>query len=218
MIEGTLEALGADGVFTGWLRDSDDPDPALLEVRFRGHRVASAAARGFRPQLLQSGHGHGHYGFAARLLQALPPGPAPFELFLPRRGQSIHVGLMVPALAPPAPAAVEALLAPAQSWQVADVCRHPHALGLAAARAAMGTARFVDVTFRFALNRWPSKPEAAVYSRALAPADSAGATTEEDFLVELLTSRERADLGTALPGPWDALYPFTAAQPAGAPA
>jgi hypothetical protein len=215
VIEGTLEQLSEHGIFAGWLRDSDDPDPALLEIRLRGQTMARTAARAFRPDLLASGHGHGHFGFAARLLQTLPAGPATFELFLPRRGQSISVGLVVPAAAPPARAAVESLLGAVPAWRVADICAIPGALGLAAARATMGTARFVDVTFQFALNRWPSKPEATVYIHALEGLAHGGGpgprTTEEEFLVELLNDRERADIGPAIRSPWDALYPYTAA-------
>ena len=93
MIEGTLESLAPDGVFSGWLRDTQDSAPTPLEIRHRGRTVAQAAALAFRPDLLATGHGHGHYGFAARSRHALPPGPADFELFLPRRDQSIRVRL-----------------------------------------------------------------------------------------------------------------------------
>ena len=205
MIEGTLESLAPNGVFTGWLRDTQDSAPAKLEIRHRGRAVAQAAALAFRPELVATGHGHGHYGFAARLIHAVASGPADFELFLPRRDQSIRVRLSVPELVPPLRARVEQLLVEPPTWTVADVCRAPHCLNLAAERAAMGTPRFVDVTFHFALNRWPADDEASVYVRAL---DAEG-TGEADFLVELLTSRERADLDPALPSPWDPLFPYT---------
>jgi hypothetical protein len=207
VIEGTLESLAPEGVFTGWLRDSRDRAPARLEIRHLGRTVAQAAALAFRPDLLATGHGHGHYGFAARLIHAVAPGPADFELFLPSRDQSIRVRLSVPELSPPHRARVEQLLVEPPAWAVADLCRAPHCLNLAAERAAMGTPRFVDVTFRFALNRWPVDEEASVYIRAL---DEDGAA-ETEFLLELLTSRERADLGAALPSPWDPLFPYTRA-------
>jgi hypothetical protein len=57
------------------------------------------------------------------------------------------------------------------------------------------------------LNRWPGDEEASVYIRAL---DKEG-TLETDFLLELLSSRERADLDPALPSPWDPLFPFIGA-------
>lgn len=207
MIEGTLESLAPDGIFTGWLRDTQDSAPALLEIRHRGATVAQAAALAFRPDLLATGHGHGHYGFAARLRHALPPGPADFELFLPRRDQSIRVRLPVPELPRPHPARVEQLLVEPPAWTAADFCRVPQCLDLAAERAAMGTPRFVDVSFRFALNRWPADEEASVYVRAI---DAEG-TGETAFLLELLNSRERADLDAGLPSPWDPLFPYTRA-------
>jgi hypothetical protein len=178
-----------------------------LEIRHRNRPVAEAAALAFRPDLLAAGHGHGHYGFAARLRHALAPGATDFELFLPRRDQSIRVRLAVPVLSPPHPAGVEQLVVDPPTWTVADLCRAPRCLHLAAERAAMGTRRFVDVTFQFALHRWPGDAEASVYIRAL---DEEG-TGEADFLLELLTSRERADLAPALPSPWDPLFPFTRA-------
>jgi hypothetical protein len=205
LIEGTLESLEEDGIFRGWLRDTDSATPALLEIRHRAEPVAQCAAQAFRPDLLASGHGHGHFGFAARLLRPLHPGPAEFELFLPQREQAIRVRLTVPPLAPPPPGTVEQLLTAPPIWTVGDLCRAPGCLELPAARAMMGTPRFVDVTFRFALTRWPSDAESAVYVRAL---DDEG-TKEEDFLVELLTCRERADLPPALPSPWDALFPYS---------
>ena len=207
MIEGTLESLAPDGVFTGWLRDTQDSAPTPLEIRHRGRTVAQAAALAFRPDLLATGHGHGHYGFAARSRHALPPGPVDFELFLPRRDQSIRVRLSVPELSPPRLARVEQLLVDPPTWTDADLRRAPQCLNLAAERAAMGTPRFVDVTFRFALNRWPGDEEAGVYVRAL---DKEG-TLEADFLLELLSSRERADLDPALPSPWEPLFPYTTA-------
>lgn len=210
MIEGTLESVSPDGLLTGWLRDSEDPLPASLKIFHRGDLVAEAVALTFRPDLLISGHGHGHYGFVARLLQALPPGPADFDVFLTRRAQSIRVRLPVPALRPPAAATVEALLADHATWTVGDLCRAPGCMNLAAARRAMGTARFVDLSFRFVLGRWPGKEEASVYVRAL---EKEG-TQEEAFLLELLTSAERYDLPPALPSPWDPLFPFTIQEPA----
>jgi len=207
MIEGTLESLAPDGIFAGWLRDTEDSTPSLLEIRHSGRAVAQAAALAFRPDLLATGHGHGHYGFAARLRRAPPPGPTDFELFLPRRDQSIRVRLSVPELPKPHLARVEQLLVEPPAWTAADFCRTPQCLNLTAERAAMGTPRFVDVTFRFALNRWPGDDEARVYIRAL---DEEG-TSETDFLLELLTSRERADLDPALPSPWDPLFPYTRA-------
>lgn len=205
MIEGTLQSLEPDGSFRGWLRDATAAGPAVVEVRMNGQTLAQAAAMDFRPDLLAGGHGHGHYGFAARLTAFLPPGPAVFDLFLPRHGQAIRVRLVVPRLTPPAPARVEDLLQPRAVWQVPELLPHLDCLNLAANRAEMGTARFVDVSLRFCLRRWPAAEEADVYIRAL----THEGLSEAGFLTELLTSRERADLGQALASPWDAEFPYT---------
>jgi hypothetical protein len=205
MIEGTVETLDGEGVFHGWLRDTRDPVPALVQVRLNGEPVAEALASAFRPDLLRGGHGHGHYGFLARARVALPPGPALFALFLPRHGQGIPVRLTIPPIPPPKPRPVESLLQPEPAWSVPDLARAIPCLHLKAQRAAMGTPRFVDACFQFALHRWPLDEEAAVYIQALEHKSA----TPDSVLAELLTSRERADLGDALPSPWDAAFPFT---------
>jgi hypothetical protein len=205
MIEGTVESVSADGVFRGWLRDTRDPVPALVQIRLGDQVVAEALAAAFRPDLLQGGHGHGHYGFLARAQIALPPGMGRFEIFLPRHGQGIPVRLDVP---PPAPVPVEALLQPEPAWTVPDLARALGCLDLPAQCAAMGTRRFVDVGFQFVVRRWPVDEEVAVFARAI----EEGGMSPESFLAELLASRERADLGAALASPWDATFPFAPAS------
>jgi hypothetical protein len=205
MIEGTVETLDGEGVFHGWLRDTRDPIPALVQIRLNNEIVAEALASAFRPDLLRGGHGHGHYGFLARARVALPPGPALFALFLPRHAQGIPVRLTVPKIPPPSRRAVESLLELEPAWSVPDLAAAVPSLNLKAQRAAMGTPRFVDACFQFALQRWPLDEEAAVYIQAL----DTRAATPDSVLGELLASRERADLGDALPSPWDAAFPFT---------
>jgi len=204
MIEGTVEALGADGVFRGWVRDTRDPLPALVEIRLRGQVVARALAAAFRPDLLRGGHGHGHYGFLARACVALAPGMARLELFLPRHDQGIPVRVTVPVIPAPVPVAVEALLRPEPAWTVAALAASLSCLDLAGQRARMGTARFVDVSFQYVLRRWPLEEEAFVFVRAIEQGDM----TPDGFLAELLGSRERADLGPGLASPWDANFPY----------
>ncbi len=199
-----MESVSGDGVFRGWLRDTRDPVPALVQIRLGDQVVAAALAAAFRPDLLRGGHGHGHYGFLARAQVALPAGVARFEIFLPRHGQGIPVRLDVPVIPPAAPVPVEALLQAEPAWTVPDLARALGCLDLPAQRAAMGTRRFVDVGFQFVLRRWPVDEEAAVFARAI---DEDGMTTEA-FLTELLGSRERADLGPALASPWEAAFPF----------
>jgi hypothetical protein len=208
MIEGTVEAVSAAGVFRGWLRDTRDPVPALVQIRLEGNVVAESLAAAFRPDLLQGGHGHGHYGFLARAHVALPPGVARFEIYLPRHGQGIPVRLEVPVIPAPAPMPVEALLQPEPAWSVRDLARALGCLDLPAQREAMGTARFVDVTFQFVLRRWPTNDEAAVFVQAI----EARGMSPASFMAELLASRERADLGEALASPWDAAFPFAPAS------
>jgi hypothetical protein len=207
MIEGTVEALDADGVFHGWLRDTRDNQPALVQIRLGELVVAEALASAFRPDLLRGLHGHGHYGFLARARAALVPGSALFTLFLPRHGQGIPVRLTVPAIPPAAALPVAALLQAENSWTGADLAHAVQCLDLPAQRAAMGTARFVDVSFQLVLQRWPMDEEGAVFVQAI----DEGATSPDAFLAELLGSRERADLPAALPSPWDAAFPFAPA-------
>jgi hypothetical protein len=209
MIEGVLEALRPDGVFFGWLRDTDSPTPAVLQIHGAGQVVATAVALAFRRDLLAGGHGHGHYGFAARLQVALAPGAADFELVSPGGGRVVGARLTVPAMAAGAQADVESLLRRAAAWTCADLAAAPGCIGAEAQRAAMGTARFVDVTFQFVLCRWPSADEALVFRRAL----DEERLSPQGFLLELLGSRERADLGDQLASPWDPEYPYGQAVP-----
>ncbi len=212
MIEGTVESLDEHGLFTGWLRDTEDPDPVMVEVRHEGRTVARAVAASFRVDLLRGGHGHGHYGFRAHLQAKLPPiahaaaaqQPALFELFLPRHGQGVRTRLAVPLLEAPPGRSVEQLLQGEPAWTTADLLPHLDCLNLAAHHTAMGTARFIDAAYRFALARWPSVAERQVYSRAL----QESALPVEALIAELLASRERQDLPPALPSPWDATFPF----------
>lgn len=208
MIEGTVEALDEDGLFIGWLRDTRDALPALVQIRLAGAVVAEALASSFRPDLLRGGHGHGHYGFRAKARVALPPGGALFTLFLPRHGQGIPVRLNVPALPPPAMLRVEALLQPDAAWTGADLAGAVRCLDLPAHLAAMGARRFVDVCFRLVLHRWPLPGESVVYVHAIAD----GSTSADELMTELLQSRERADLPAALASPWDASFPFAASS------
>jgi len=210
VIEGGVESLTADGIFAGWLRDTEATTPTTLQVRHANVQVAEAVARSFRADLLQAGHGHGHYGFAARLRVPLPPGPADFELFLPRHNQAVRLRLAVPALAPASAAPVERLFGQTFAWSVPALRKHPGCLALAAQHAAMGTARFVDVTFRFVLRRYPEAEEATVYRLALDQLR----LSPEAFLLELLDGRERRDLGDALASPWDPELPYNAVPPA----
>jgi hypothetical protein len=209
MIEGFLESVQQSGIFTGWLRDTGSAAPAIVEVRALGPArggqiVACAVASAFRPDLLRGGHGHGHYGFHARMLAPVAPGPAAFELYLPRRDQGVRTRLTVPPIALAGVLMVEDLLRPEPAWTTAELLPSIACLNLPEQLANLGAARFIDAAYRFALQRWPERGEAEAYSRALAD----GGASADDVLRELLTSRERLDLGPELISPWDPGYPF----------
>jgi hypothetical protein len=205
MIEGHIESLSPDGIVRGWLRDTASAAPCHIQVLHAGTAVAEAMASLFRADLLRAGHGHGHFGFAARLRQTLPPGLCGVALHLPRHGSTAPMGVHVPPLRPPEPASVEDLLVKAPSWTVADLLAVPACLDTDANFRRMGAPRFVDAIYRFIFDRWPSKAEARLHTdnllrRRLMP---------QDLLVDMLSSGERADLGPDLISPFDPLYPFT---------
>jgi len=205
MIEGHIETLTADGIFEGWVRDSASPSPCRVQVLHGGRMVAEAMAAAFRPDLLRTGHGHGHCGFAARLLQALPPGPCAVALHLPRHGVTAPMALVVPPLLDPKPLQVEALLATPPTWCVADILAAPACLDAAGNFRRLGTARFVDAGYRFVLGRWPSKAELRLHADNL----DRQRLSAQDFLLDLLQSRERGDMGDNLPSPFDPAFPFS---------
>jgi hypothetical protein len=204
MIEGTVESVLPDRHVLGWLRDTDQATPSHVQIRLGKQVVAEALADQFRPDLLRQGHGHGHHGFRARLRRDMPPGATDAILFLPEQGSGIRVRLAVPELVPRAMARVEALLQEEPGWSVPHVLAHPACLALHANLAAMGMARFLDAAYHFALGRWPEKAEAAVYGQAM----QSGDLSPQGFLVELLSSRERAELPPALVSPWHPEFPF----------
>jgi hypothetical protein len=204
MIEGHIETLTPDGIVHGWVRDTGSLVPCHIQVLQAGEVVAEALAAQFRPELLRTGHGHGHYGFRARLQKNLPPGPCTVALHLPHHGRTAPMALMVPRLDQAAPIKVEALLADAPSWTVDDLLAAPGCLEASENRRRMGTPRFVDAAYRFVLDRWPSKAEQLLHTRNL----DHGRLGPQDLLLDLLGSRERAELGTALPSPFDAVFPF----------
>jgi hypothetical protein len=205
MIEGHIEKLTPDGIVHGWVRDTTSPTPCHVQVLQAGQKLAEAMAAAFRPDLLRAGHGHGHYGFAARLRHALPPGPCAVALHLPRYGRTAPMGLVVPPLAPVEPASVESLLAAPPTWCVTDLLHNIACLQADKNFAGLGAARYIDAAYRFVLSRWPSKAESRLHISNL----EHRRVSPQDLLRDLLTSRERADLGTHLISPFDAEFPFT---------
>ncbi len=204
MIEGHIETVLPEGIVVGWVRDTGDSQPCHLRLGQGGAILAEALASVFRPDLLRTGHGHGHHGFRARLAAPLPPGPCSLAVSLPRQGQTVAMGVVVPDLRPARPCRVERLLRPTHTWTVADLLRHPACIPLDANLRVMGLPRFVDCLFHFALSRWPSAAEAAVHARDL----ERGRIAPKGLMVELLSSRERADLPPALAAPFAPEFPF----------
>lgn len=204
MIEGHIESLTADGVFAGWVRESGSRVPCHVQVLHGGAMVAEAMAAAFRADLLRTGHGHGHYGFSARLLRPLPPGPCAVGMHLPRHGLTAPMGLVVPPLRAASALPVEALLATPPTWCVADILAAPGCVDAPGNLARMGSARFVDAGYRFVLARWPTKAEVRLHTDNLAHKR----VGPQDFLLDLLRSRERADMGEELPSPFDSRFAF----------
>jgi hypothetical protein len=178
--------------------------PAHVQVILGGHVLAEAIAGIFRADLLRAGHGHGHYGYAARLRRPLPRGATQVILHLPEHGVSAPMPLQVPDLLPPVVQKVEALLVDPPGWTVADLLARPGCLDLDANHERLGPAVFVDAVFRFALQRWPSRAEARMNTDSL----QAGRIRPEAMLLDLLRSRERADMQPGLLSPFDAEFPF----------
>jgi hypothetical protein len=205
MIEGHIETLTPDGIVHGWVRDTLSPSPCHVQVRYRGQIIAEAMAAIFRADLLQGGHGHGHYGFQARLRHALPPGPSELVLHLPRHGSFAPMAILVPKLNDVQPVAVEALLASHPSWTVDHLLASPGCLDAAGNHRRVGSARFVDAAYRFVLARWPTRSEAGLHVNNL----DRSRIGPQDLVLDLLRSRERADLGPLLPSPFDPAFPFT---------
>lgn len=212
MIEGSVESVSPDGIVTGWVRDRARNGPNPVRVLLRNEPVAQAMAGLFRADLLRAGHGHGHYGFAARLTCKLPPGPCSLTLHLPHSGLAAPMAVTVPELSlrGAASVSVESLLEEPPGWGAEDVLFGLDALDPSGNYRLMGAPRYVDAVFRFALDRWPSAPEARLHQDNL----QRGRISPGDLLRDVLSSRELADRNGALPSPFSPAFPFTlATQP-----
>ncbi len=190
----------------GWARDPGAQGPAIVQIFAAGTLLAEAPAQWFRPELLQAGIGHGHYGFRARLRPPAPSGEIEITLHLPRAGESLVARIALPHRPPASAASVESLIETPPGWTVQHVRAAPDCLDLAANLAAMGAPRFVDMVFHFALRRWPAPHEAQFYGRLI----EAREISPNELLLELLDGRERAELDAALASPWDPEFPFLA--------
>ncbi len=197
--------MSSDGVIHGWLRDRGAAVPCHVQALHEGRLLAEAVAGDYRADLLLAGIGHGHYGFQARLREALPPGPCTMRLHLPRTGSEAAIPVDVPVLDDVRACTVEMLVAAVRQWTTADLLARPACLNAEANLAAMGESRFVDGLFRFVLARWPSGAESRLHAATL----RAGRSQPQELLLELLSSRERADMAPELPSPYDPVFPFS---------
>jgi hypothetical protein len=197
---------------TGWAVGDRLDRPCRLRLEVAGQVVGHAIARRFRRDLLDAGIGHGHHGFAARLVAALPPGAARVRVF-DADGGEIGAGTggspitIVPA-APAVPLSVEELLEQVDHWLPEDVARHASVLRLAANMAAMGVSRFVDVSCDYVLGRWA---EAAMQDTTIqdgAQALACGTLSAEDFVRALLRSDARRAVHVPLATPYEPRFPY----------
>jgi len=202
-IDGYLDSVTEDGRVLGWA--CRPGHVARLHVGiFLGERlVATAVAQSYRADLLAAGHGLGHCGFAARLREDPPPGPAEFGLrLLDMPSVMPCFTLAVPAIRRPAAVVVAG---PSPRWTDADILQHLHQLRLPAQFAALGPERFVDAACQFVLGRWAEPPLIAAVRRDAA----AGSFMAEDFVRGLIESDERrARADEPLPAPFDSRFPF----------
>ncbi len=205
LIQGKIDALTRSGLFLGWVRDGARPDACRVQMMYAGETVADAIASLFNRSVLQSGHGHGHHGFRARLLRPLPPGPGVVTMHLPAQGAAAPMPVDVPELDPPAILPVEDMLCQPPGWTAADVAANLACLYPEANCARLGPERFTDAVFRFVFGRWPSEAESWMNTQSL----TAGRLTPRALLLECLTSRERTESASVLPGPFDPGFPFT---------
>ncbi len=193
-----VEQVTEAGTVGGWAYDPAVPGPASVSILFRGAVVAEAIACAFRADLLSAGHGHGHYGFAARLRAPLRPGTALLSLLLDGHSAGTPRQIAVPKQRQASPCTVEDLLASPASWTGADLLGRPDCLPWSLYLARLGAPRFIDAAYRFVLARWPSEAEISVHARGL----QQGHATAEGLIVRLLRSRERADLPALLVPPF----------------
>ena len=198
----SAETVTSEGMLTGFAYDPSATIPLVIQIMAGGAVIAEARAHHFRADLLAAGLSHGHHGFAARLRSPLKPGPA--KLTLACGALRKPCSLTIPRQTKRPPTLVETLLAPPHGWTVADFLSQPACLPWTKYANDLGTNRFVDAAYQFALLRWPSDPEAAVNVRAL----TRGHVSPQGFIVQLLQSRERGDMEEALMSPFDAEFGF----------
>lgn len=202
-----IDAATTQGL-KGWAVGSRQDAPCRLRIESDGRTLARGIARGFRRDLLEAGIGHGYYAFTIRFETPLPQTDYIFSVFeqdvpgiLPGNCQDVFTLTEEP---PAEPMRVEELLEQIDRWTDPDLLRHTGLLRLDANMAAMGVARFVDVTFKYLLARWPDAPAAERYARALQDGD----LSPDAFFHALLQSEERGHVHQPLASPYDSQFPY----------
>ncbi len=207
--QASLDGLGRDGRFEGWVRPVRGQVPCQVAFYWNDECIARAIADHFRRDLLQAGRGHGHYGFLARALVDLPPGQCSLTLQA-QEGTGLPMTLGEYQIDVPKVKQkkrffkVEDLIQSSPSWTINDVRQHISSLNLGRSLSDMGPRRFIDVSHRFVFNTWADPGvirhlEPALVSQELSP---------EDLLLLMFNRNDQRPGTDSLPSPYDARYPF----------
>lgn len=208
-----IDLIAADGSIEGWAKSDDSSTPCHVQIRLGEQVIAETIANRFRRDLLQVGLGHGHYAFVARMRTKLPAGRYAFECYDGRTntrfgdtaGELMTVPEWAQSKAAQSNTVVESLVVAPAEWEDDDVLPHISCLNLGANLEQMGVARFVDVTFKYVLNRWADPDGAQRYAQALNDRE----ITPEQFFSILMGSGERKAIRAPLPSPFDYRFPYT---------
>jgi hypothetical protein len=202
LLSGHIDEITAANWVAGWAWDGSPANRLHVGVFAGEALVAEAVADRFRADLLQAGRGYGHCGFVCRLRAQLAGGAIELRLQDRRSGQPIAPARVVPLPEPGTPDRTH--LFSAQVWSVRDVLACIDRFDLPRQCEEMGAERFVDVSYRFCLERWPRREEAESDRLNL----QSGILAAEDLIRRLLLSDERRALGPSLPGAFDHRFPF----------
>ncbi len=208
VFEGGIDGFTRDGFIAGWACRPGVVTRCHVRVLWEGEVLGEAVAESFRTDLLHAGKGLGHCGFFARLRRELPPGEHVFSLaVVPEDGLEIEIARDLPLVMPADPE-IRAQLPESPrdrpAWRDEDVLGHLAQFDLARHCREMGVDRFVDVVYRFALDRWADDSARGLYPSILEKAS----LTPDAFFSIILTSDERKGRQTPLPSPFDYRFPF----------
>ncbi len=204
---GSIDGIAADGTIAGWAWLPGCTQRCHVRILDSdGSVLGEALADVFRSDLLRAGMGLGHCGFFASVRRKLPPGPRALRLVEPRLDRPIGREVLVDVPAPRPGAAPSVYVRPSArpAWRDEEVLAYLGQFELERHRQRMGTVRFVDVVFRYILNRWADDGGLSRYSEAL----DAGELTCEQVFAILLACEERKAIATPLPAPHDYRFPF----------